>query len=149
MRKLWILVAASLLAIAVVGVGTVGIDPAGAKASKPVSIDGKVNVKGKKDVSGKTSGTIELEADNYYFNPTFVKASPGEKITVEFKNDGNTTHTFTSDTLKVDKSLASDKSTKFTFTVPSNATAFQFHCSIHEDLGMKGAVYTKTGGSAK
>jgi plastocyanin len=149
MRKLRILVTAAALAVAVVGVGAVGMGPAGAKTTKPVSINGKVNVKGKKDISGKTSATIELEADDYYFNPTFVKVSPGEKVTVEFKNEGSTTHTFTSDTLNVDKQLGSDKSTKFTFTVPSDATAFQFHCSIHEDMGMKGAVYTKTGGTAK
>jgi plastocyanin len=145
MRKLWILSTTALFVVAFVGTAA---GPAAAKSSEPVSISGKVNVKGKKDVSGKTSATIELEADNYYFNPTFVKASPGEKITVEFKNEGNTTHTFTSDKLGVDKQLAPDKSTKFTFTVPSSGTAFQFHCSIHEDMGMKGAVYTKAGGKA-
>jgi plastocyanin len=145
MRKLWILSTTALFVVAFVGIGA-GV--ATAKSSNPVSISGKVNAKGKKDVSGKKSATIELEADNYYFNPTFVKASPGEKITVEFKNEGNTTHTFTSDSLGADKQLAPDKSTKFTVTVPSSGTAFQFHCSIHEDLGMKGAVYTKVGGKA-
>jgi len=144
MRKLWI-----LLATAGMVVGFVGIAPAGAKSSNPVNVSGKVNAKGKKDISGKTSATIELEADNYYFNHTFVKVSPGEKVTVELKNEGNTTHTFTSDSLSVDQQVSAGKSKKITFTVPSNAKAFQFHCSIHESLGMRGALYTKTGVSAK
>ena len=144
MRKLWILPTTALVVV-----GFVGIAPAGAKSSNPVSISGKVNVKGKKDISGKSKATIELEQDNYYFEPTFVKVSPGEKVTVELKNEGNTTHTFTSDSLNVDQSVSAGKSKKVTFTVPSDAKAFEFHCSIHESLGMKGAVYTKAGASAK
>ena len=144
MRKLWI-----VLTTAVVAVGFVGIAPAGAKSSNPVSISGKVNAKGKKDISGKKSATIEIEADDYYFNPTFVKVSAGEKVTVELKNEGSTTHTFTSDGMNVDKQVSSDKTKKFTITVPSDATAFQFHCDFHENMGMKGAFYTKTGASAK
>ena len=145
MRKLWIVSTTALFVVAFVGIGA---GAAAAKSSNPVSISGKVNAKGKKDVSGKTSATIEIEQDNYYFGPTFVKASPGEKITVELKNEGNTTHTFTSDSLGVDKELAPDKTAKVTFTVPSSGTAFEFHCSIHQDLGMQGAVYTKAGGKA-
>jgi plastocyanin len=144
MRKLWI-----LLAAAVMVVGFVGIAPAGAKSSNPVNVSGKVNVKGKKDISGKSKASIDIEADNYYFEPTFVKVSPGEKVTVELENEGNTTHTFTSDSLNVDQSLSAGKSKKFTFTVPSDAKAFEFHCSIHQSFGMQGAVYTKAGASAK
>jgi plastocyanin len=149
MRKVWILLTATLVALALVGVGGVGVGPAGAKTSKPVSIDGKVNVKGKKDISGKTSATIDLEADDYYFEPTFVKVSPGEKVTIEIENEGSTTHTFTSDSLNVDQQISSGKSKKFTITVPSDAKAFEFHCDFHEDMGMKGAFYTKTGATAK
>lgn len=144
MRKLWI-----FLATAALVVGFVGIAPAGAKSSNPVSVSGKVNVKGKKDISGKSKASIDIEADNNYFEPTFVKVSPGEKVTVELENEGNTTHTFTSDSLGVDEQLSAGKSKKVTFTVPSNAKAFQFHCDIHESLGMQGAVYTKAGARVK
>ncbi len=148
MRKLWILTIATGVALGATGLGGLGIGTAGAKSSNPVSVSGKVNAKGKKDISGKKSATIEIEADDYYFNPTFLKVSPGEKVTVEFKNEGSTTHTFTSDKLSVDKQLSADKTTKFTFTVPSSGTAFQFHCDFHESMGMHGAVYTKAGGKA-
>ena len=78
MRRAWIVLAAVLLAIGL-GVGGVGIAPAGAKTSKPVTVDGKVNVKGTKDISSKKSASIEIEADDYYFNPTFVKVAAGRE----------------------------------------------------------------------
>ena len=148
MRRAWIVLAAVLLAIGL-GVGGVGIAPAGAKSSKPVTVDGKVNVKGTKDISSKKSASIELEADDYYFNPTFVKVQPGEKVRITLKNEGSAAHTFTSDGLNIDQDVAAGKSVKFTITVPSDGTAFAFHCSFHGSMGMQGAFYTKAGGTAQ
>jgi len=147
MRRAWIVLAAVLLAIGL-GVGGVGIAPAGAKSSKPVQVDGKVNVKGTKDISSKKFASIDLEADDFYFEPTFVKVQPGEKVRIEIENEGNTTHTFTSDSLSIDQQVAAGKKAKFTVTVPSDGTAFEFHCSFHGDMGMKGAFYTKAGSTA-
>jgi plastocyanin len=90
-----------------------------------------------------------MEADDYYFGPTFVKVKPGEKVTIELENEGTMTHTFTSDSLKVDEQLAPDEKAKITVTVPSDGTAFEFHCSIHQSMGMQGAFFTKKGGTAK
>jgi plastocyanin len=143
MRKLGIFVAASALTLAMVGVG-----PASAKTTEPVTLDGKVNNKGTKDISTKKSARLELEADDFYFSPTFVKVKPGEKVRITLKNEGSATHTFTSDALNIDQQLASGKSKKFTVTVPSSGTAFQFHCDFHEDMGMQGAFFTKAGGKA-
>ena len=147
MRRFGILLTGLLLLLGF-GFGG-GIAPAGAKTSKPVSVDGKVNVKGTKDVSGKKAASIDLEADDFYFGPTFVKVQPGEKVTIELENEGNASHTFTSDSLSVDEQVAAGKKAKFTLTVPSDGTAFEFHCTFHEDMGMQGAFYTKKGGSAK
>ena len=144
MRKFWIVLAASLVVVGFTGVG-----PAAAKSSNPVSVSGKVNVKGKKDISSKSSAKIEIEADDYYFEPTFVKVAPGEKVTVELKNEGSASHTFTSDSMNIDQQVSPDKTKKFTITVPSSGKAFQFHCDFHESMGMKGAFYTKAGATAK
>ncbi len=146
MRRFWVLLTGTTLVLGVMGAG---IGPAGAKTSKPVSVDGKVTVKGTKDISSKSVASIDIEADDFYFGPTFVKVKPGEKVTVELENEGNTTHTFTSDSLSTDQQVAAGKKAKFTITVPSNGTAFEFHCSFHGDMGMKGAFYTKAGGTAK
>jgi plastocyanin len=139
-RKLCTILAASALALALLGVA-----PAAAKTSKPVTLAGKVNNKGTKDISSKTTAKLELEADDFYFSPTFVKVKPGEKVTITLKNEGDATHTFTSDALSIDQQVSAGKSKKFTVTVPSSDTAFQFHCDFHESMGMQGAFYTKPG----
>ena len=131
----------------------IGLAPAGAstseKASKPVQVDGKVTVKGTKDISSKKSASLELEADDFYFEPTFVKVQPGEKVSIELENEGNATHTFTSDSLSIDKTDgARARRRSVTITVPSDGTAFEFHCNFHQDMGMQGAFYTKAGGTA-
>ena len=145
MRKFWILLTVTLTGMGVVGVG---VGPAAAKASKPVTVEGKVNNKGTKDISSKKTASLELEADDYYFEPTFVKVQPGEKVRITLENEGKATHTFTSDGLNIDQEVAAGKKATFSLTVPSDGTAFQFHCSFHEGMGMQGAFYTKTGGTA-
>ena len=105
----------------------------------------KVTIKGTKDVSSKSKATVELEQDDKYFNPTFIKAKAGETITFKVKNEGSLEHTFTSDDLSVDKTLEPGKSATITVTVPSSGKVFQFHCQFHETAGMIGAVYTKAG----
>jgi plastocyanin len=148
MRRIGVLLTGAALALGF-GVGAIGIGPAGAKTSKPVNVDGKVNVKGTKDISSKSAASIDIEADDFYFGPTFVKVKPGEKVTVELENEGNASHTFTSGSLNIDEQVAAGKKAKFTITVPSDATAFRFSCTFHESMGMQGAFYTKKGGTAQ
>ncbi|MEX1008388.1 MAG: cupredoxin domain-containing protein [Acidimicrobiia bacterium] len=122
--------------------------PVSASSKAPVKLGQKVTVKGTKDVSSKSSATLEEKLGDKYFNPTFIKAKAGEKITFQVKNKGSLPHTFTSDDLSIDKQINPGKSTKFTVTVPSDGAVFQFHCQYHETNGMVGAVYTKAGASA-
>jgi plastocyanin len=122
--------------------------PAGAASKPPVTLGQKVNFKGTKAVSKKSSATVEQELDDYYFEPTFIKAKAGEKITFKLENEGKMAHTFTSNDLNVDKELQPGKSAKVTVTVPSDGALFQFHCSFHESQGMAGGVFTKPGATA-
>jgi len=156
MRRAWIVLATVVTTVGFVGVGAAGATssrpsskPSSKSSSKPVNVDGKVNVKGTKDISAKKAATLDLEADDFYFEPTFVKVKPGEKVTIELENEGDATHTFTSDSLDVDQQVAAGKSKKLTFTVPSGGTAFEFHCSFHQGMGMRGAFYTKVGATAR
>jgi plastocyanin len=119
--------------------------PAGAASKPPITFEQKVTFKGNKDVSKKSSATIDQELDDKYYEPTTIKAKPGEKLTFEIDNEGKLPHTFTSDVLDVDKEVQPGQSAKFTVTVPSSGTVFGFYCSFHEADGMVGAVYTKAG----
>ena len=143
----WIFRVVGLGAMAALAtIGVVGTATAASKA--PINLGEKVNSHGSKDVSGQKNAKVEVELDDYYFGPTFIKAKAGQKITVTAKNEGSMTHTFTSDQLRVDKEIQPDKSAKFTVTVPSSGAAFEFHCDFHVSQGMAGGVYTKAGATA-
>src|SRR4029453_142466 len=49
-----------------------------------ISDHGTLAVKGQK--------AIELEADEYYFKPTFLQGAPGQRLTLEIENESGTLH---------------------------------------------------------
>lgn len=103
----------------------------------PVSLSGTTNNHGSKTATG----TMEVELDDFYFGPTFVKATPGQRITLELKNEGKSTHTFTSPGLgNVDEQLAPGASKTITVTAPQAGNVTYF-CRFHQGQGMQGAVY--------
>jgi hypothetical protein len=42
----------------------------------------------------RTKASWILEADNYYFAPTFLRGTPGQKLTVEVENELSSLHNF-------------------------------------------------------
>ena len=150
MRRLLVLIVGAVAAAALMG----GV--AYAAKNPPVQLEGKVNNKGEKTVK---KGKISIEADDYYFKPTFDKAKPGSSVTVSLKNDGKTQHTFTIPSLGIDTVLDPDQKATVNVTVPTDG-ALGFYCRFHGpngtqgDLGMQGAFFSKkgqtvaTGGSA-
>jgi plastocyanin len=120
-----------------------GSSGSGSTSSAPVDI-GNVMNKGSKDISSEAAPKLEVEADDTYFKPTFIKAKPGAKVTVELHNEGGSEHTFTIDGTDVDQDLAPDAKADVSVTVPQNG-ALEFHCRFHGSAGMKGAFYTADG----
>ena len=47
----------------------------------------KAELHGTKDVSGET-GKVEIEMYDDYFEPTILKGTPGQTVTLELKNEG-------------------------------------------------------------
>jgi len=114
-------------------------------ASPPVTLSGTVNNHGTKDIAMDTK--VSLEQDNFYFDPTFIKAEPGAALTVTLKNDGKVAHTFTIDSLHVDQTLQPDQTKTVTFTLPSSGTV-PFYCKFHRSMGMQGAFFFTAGAVA-
>jgi plastocyanin len=105
-----------------------------------ITIDGeKANDHGSADLSGKS--TFELEADDYYFDPTTLKGTPGESIKIEIKNEGGTKHNFTIEDQKVDEDIDPGKTVDVTVKFPSSGIV-EFHCEYHRSLGMVGQLTT-------
>jgi plastocyanin len=153
MPKLWALLGIVLLAGAACSKstdtgGTVASPPASAMASEspsaamsaPVKLSGTVNNHGTKALTGMTAA-IELEQDNFYFNPTFLKADKGAHVTVEVKNEGNVPHNFSIDSLHVNQTVEPGKTAKVTVSLPATSAPVAFYCKFHKSQGMQGAFY--------
>jgi plastocyanin len=108
--------------------------------SAPVSLEGTVENKGTEEVGDEVS----LELDDYYFEPTFLKASPGATIHIELENEGDDTHTFTIDSLGIDQEVAPGDSATVDVTLPQEG-AVRFYCRFHANMGMQGAFFFNEG----
>jgi plastocyanin len=89
--------------------------------------------------SGSGSGKTEVELDDYYFKPKTIEGDPGKKITLELKNEGNTTHNFSLDQQSVSKDVAAGDEAEVTVTVPTSGT-LTFYCKYHRSQGMTGTL---------
>lgn len=143
MRRALVLSVATMLSVFAAGGLVLGVASAAEKAP-PVTLEGKVNNKG--TVTAKHAA-VSLEADEYYFEDTFVKAHAGDTLTVSIKNDGKLEHTFTVPGQSIDVDLKPRQSAKVKVTVPTSG-ALLFYCRLHGpngsdgDFGMQGAVFT-------
>lgn len=81
---------------------------------------------------------VEVELDNFYFEPTFIKAPGGATATLELHNEGTATHTFTIDALDVDEELAPDATKEIEVELGAD-TRYEYYCRFHADQGMRGA----------
>jgi plastocyanin len=115
---------------------------AGGDKKPPVKLEGKVNDEGTKTAK---NNKIDVEQDDFYFKPTYIKAKKGT-LTVELENEGNAPHTFTIDSLDIDKELQPGKKATVKVKVPSSS-AVAFYCRFHKGQGMQGAIFTKAGAS--
>jgi len=101
----------------------------------------KANDHGTKDVSGEASAELELDNDgnDYYFNPTILKGSAGEKLTLELSNEGSALHNFSITDQGISQDVESGTKAEVTVTFPQSGTLV-FFCKYHQTLGMVGAL---------
>ncbi|HEX2027606.1 MAG TPA: cupredoxin domain-containing protein [Nitriliruptorales bacterium] len=109
----------------------------------PVQLGGDVNDHGTGQVEGDV---VEMEADDFYFQPTFVEAAAGTTVTVRLHNEGDAGHTFTIDEQDVDVVL--DPGAEAETEVDVGNGALRFYCRFHESQGMQGAFFTAAGQKA-
>ncbi|MGA7271652.1 MAG: cupredoxin domain-containing protein [Acidimicrobiia bacterium] len=107
----------------------------------PVSLEGQVNDHGQATVEG---GSIEVELDNFYFDPTFIAAEPGATVEVELTNKGTTSHTFTVESQNIDIELKPGQSETVEVTIPQSGN-LNFFCRFHVGQGMQGAFFPAGG----
>ncbi len=140
MRKLGILTMV-LLSVALLTSACGDDDDTGSSSSTtaaapPVSLTGTVNDHG----TASASNGMEVELDDFYFGPTFIKATPGQQFSVELFNEGAAPHTFTVDSLSIDEQFAPEDRRTVSLTAPPSGL-LEFSCRFHKGRGMQGAIF--------
>jgi plastocyanin len=109
------------------------------EAEETVTIAGQeATSHGTEDVSG--SAEIELELDDFYFEPTVLEGEAGQTLSVTMFNEGDAPHTFTIDELQIDEELQpGDEGVTAEVTFPDSG-AVVFYCRFHVGGGMLGGL---------
>ena len=111
---------------------------AAGKKSKLVTMGGATYADhGTKDV--RKLAKLELEADDYYFGPTFLRGNPGQRLTLMIENEVGTLHNITIPALGVDKDIPPRGKVQLDVTFPASGV-LTFSCKFHGPLGMAGML---------
>ena len=131
--------AAALLAVATACGGYGGGDKKKSDEGGTITIAGATaESHGTKDVSGET-GKVEIEMYDDYFEPTVLEGTPGQKVTIELKNEGETAHTFTMAEQSIDQEVQPGDEAEADVTFPESGE-LTFVCRFHGSNGMVGAL---------
>jgi plastocyanin len=95
------------------------------------------NDHGEANASGKSS--LDVEQDDFYFGPTVITGTPGQKLTIELDNEGSVTHNFTIDSLNIDQDVPAGSKMEVTVTFPDSGIT-EFYCAFHRSQGMVGEL---------
>lgn len=85
------------------------------------------------DTGSDVSQTVEVEAFDFYFEPTALAVELNADVTVEFTNNGGVTHSFTVPDLDLEVEAGNGEDASVEFTVPNQAGSYDFFCRYHPD----------------
>ena len=116
----------------------------GSGKSKSVTLGGVAYADhGTKDV--RNLSKLELEADDYYFSPTFLRGKPGQKLTLLVENEARTLHNISIPALGIDKDIPPKGKVPVDVTFPASGM-LAISCKFHGSLGMNGQLLTGDAG---
>ena len=82
---------------------------------------------------------VKVEADDYYFGPTFLRGKPGQRVRLRIENESGTLHNITIAGQQVDRDILPKKTIEVDVTIPESG-ALVFSCKFHGPLGMNGQL---------
>jgi plastocyanin len=146
MKRGVVIVAGCVLLLAAAGCGSSSSSSSGGTTTEESGGGGggqktiagvKANDHGTKAV--EDNGKTEVELDDFYFKPTVLEGKPGQTVTLELKNEGQTEHTFTIDSQNVEQDLGPGEEAEVDVTIPKSGVV-SFYCKFHKSSGMAGAL---------
>jgi YVTN family beta-propeller protein len=105
---------------------------------KPITLGSVTYVDhGTRDARGRAK--LALEADDYYFSPTFLRGAPGQSLTLLVENEASTLHNLSIPALGIDKDIPPRGKAQVDVTFPASGILV-FSCKFHGPLGMNGQL---------
>ncbi len=92
---------------------------------------------GTMDARGKND--IDVEADSFYFRPTFINGTPGQTITLKVENESEAQHNISVTGQGIDQDVPAKGTVEVHVTVPESG-AIRFFCKYHAGQGMNGEL---------
>jgi plastocyanin len=148
MRSRWLSLLAIVFALGLVAAACGGGDETSGGGASPtaseteteggtITINGDTaNNKGTKEVTGDET---EVELDDFYFEPTIIKAAAGTEFKLELFNESNNLHNFKLDEQNIDQDVAAGEDVNVMVTIPDSGQ-LEFYCKYHKASGMVGAI---------
>jgi plastocyanin len=93
-------------------------------------------------IAGSVDQAVTIDAHDFAFRPHNITVDAHGDLVLTVENRGRATHTFTTDTPKMDVVL--QPGDRRTVRLPTTA-ALRFYCRFHESDGMRGVVCLRTG----
>lgn len=90
-----------------------------------------------------TGDELSLTAEDFAFAPTVIEAAPGSTVDLTIENPSPSVHTFTSERLGVDVTVAAGDTAEVSLDLPQTGPV-PFVCSFHEGSGMAGVFLLET-----
>lgn len=95
------------------------------------------NNHGTQSLADKADATLEV--DSYYFAPTFLSGTPGQKLTLDISNDSGIEHNFSVAAQQVDTDIPAKGKMTVSVTFPASGV-LSFFCKYHTARGMNGEL---------
>jgi plastocyanin len=113
--------------------------PSPEESSGTITINGEqANDHGTKDASGMTEVSVEL-GDEFYFEPTILKGTPGQQLSVELESEDTLTHNFSLEAQNISQDVAGGLKATVAVTFPQSGNLL-FFCRFHRNRGMIGEL---------
>ena len=99
----------------------------------------RASAHGEADVAGVSTTVIEM--DEFFFRPTVLHGTPGQRLTVTLSNQGNSLHDFRIAAEHIDANVEAGTPVTVTVTFPEKG-ALTFECRYHLLQNMRGELVT-------
>ena len=102
----------------------------------------RASAHGEASVAGVSATVVEME--DSYFQPTVLRGTPGQRLTITLSNQGNSVHDFRIAPQHIDANVEAGSPVTVTVTFPEKG-AVTFECRYHLLQNMRGELVTAGG----